>query len=356
MKQFPKWFGPRCRRGWPMLLVWAVVGAVSGCGNGPSAREAQAPASGNAIERTAARGPVAMTVRLSPSHPRLSDLVHLEVAIEAPRDVEITPPAFGKSLGDFLIRDYSVRPLESRGEKLLQRMQYQLEPAHAGLLLIYSVAAEFIDRRPDAESRGEATVIESDPIEITVSSEFDDAVPDLAQLAPMMAPREVPSRVSDLVYGSVALLAGVLACCLWFWRRRKPAAKAAVSLSPGEIARQELDRLLAENLPERGLYKEFFLRLTGIVRQYIEETTGLRAPEQTTEEFLADMRKRATFTPEQAARLAEFLEAADMIKYAGQNPRSGQIDDSIARAREFILLEKTPVANRHLVPMVPVAR
>jgi hypothetical protein len=52
---------------------------------------------------------------------------------------------------------------------------------------------------------------------------------------------------------------------------------------------------LAENLPARGAFKEFYLRLTGIVRQYIEGTTGIRAPEQTTEEFLRDVRSSNTF-------------------------------------------------------------
>ena len=39
---------------------------------------------------------------------------------------------------------------------------------------------------------------------------------------------------------------------------------------------------------------------------------------------------------EQSHRLKEFLEAADMVKYAGQRPDALQIDTSIARAKEFI--------------------
>ena len=81
--------------------------------------------------------------------------------------------------------------------------------------------------------------------------------------------------------------------------------------------------LLAENLPAHGLVKEFYLRLTGIVRQYVEDTTGIRAPEQTTEEFLRDMRSSSVFPADRSARLAEFLEAADLVKYAGQEPRRG---------------------------------
>ena len=92
------------------------------------------------------------------------------------------------------------------------------------------------------------------------------------------------------------------------------------------------------------MVKEFYLRLTGIVRQYVEDTTGIRAPEQTTEEFLRDMRSRTVFPPERSVQLAEFLEAADLIKYAGQQPGEGQIDQAIARAFEFVNLKATPTA------------
>ena len=122
-------------------------------------------------------------------------------------------------------------------------------------------------------------------------------------------------------------------------RRRKHRPVEPRRLTPEEIAQAALAGLLAENLPGRGLVKEFYLRLTGIVRQYVEDTTGIRAPEQTTEEFLRDMRSRAVFPPERSARLAEFLEAADLVKYAGQQPGQDQLDESIARAHEFVNLK-----------------
>ncbi|HUP81902.1 MAG TPA: hypothetical protein VM260_25345, partial [Pirellula sp.] len=43
-----------------------------------------------------------------------------------------------------------------------------------------------------------------------------------------------------------------------------------------------------------------------------------------------------TFSTVQSYRLKEFLEAADMVKYAGQQPDSLQIGTSILRAKEFI--------------------
>ena len=42
--------------------------------------------------------------------------------------------------------------------------------------------------------------------------------------------------------------------------------------------------------------------------------------------------------------LAEFLEAADLVKYAGQQPELGQLDLAIARAHEFVNLQQSPAA------------
>ena len=117
----------------------------------------------------------------------------------------------------------------------------------------------------------------------------------------------------------MATVLAVIAVVLLRRRKRRPVAVR--KQTPEEIAQAALTRLLAENLPARGLVKEFYLRLTGIVRQYVEDTTGIRAPEQTTEEFLRDMRSRSVFSRERSVRLAEFLEAADMVKYAGQTAR-----------------------------------
>ena len=131
-----------------------------------------------------------------------------------------------------------------------------------------------------------------------------------------------------------------------FLRRRASGVATERKRSPEEIASEALVVLLAEDLPGQGLFKDFYVRLTGIVRVYIEETTGLRAPEQTTEEFLRELRTRATFSAERSIQLQEFLEAADMVKYAGQQPGIEQIELSSRRAQEFIAGESTASSIR----------
>jgi len=323
------------------LLVVLVPVAVAGCGVGDRKDHASSAAQGDAIERTAEKGPVKLSVRVWPRAPRLSDLLQMEVRVESQPGVEIKPPAFGQAVGDFLIRDYSERPPEA-GTAGQRRFHYELEPAHAGKHLIRSVAIEFVDKRPGSERSGEPALIETEPLEVNVTSELGNEAPSLAKLQPMVPPQAVP-QTTALGWMAAAGAAGVLAVLgFMLLRRRKRRPVEPRRQTPEEIAHAALARLLAEDLPARGLVKEFYLRLTGIVRQYVEDTTGIRAPEQTTEEFLRDIRSRAVFPPDRSVRLADFLESADLVKYAGQMPQEGQIDQAIARAQEFVNLGPAP--------------
>jgi hypothetical protein len=306
---------------------------LAGCG--VTGTRDSVPQPEDVIERKAEKGPVKLLVRVWPREPRLSDLVEMEVRVESQPGVEIKPPAFGQAVGDFLVRDYSERPPEA-GDRNTRRFHYQLEPAHAGTHLIRSVAVEFTDRRSGSEAAREPAFVETDPLELTVTSELGDEAPDLAKLEPMLPPRAIPAQFAAGWVAAIAAAVVLVGAALVLVRRQKRRVLVPRPKTPEEIAHAALAALLAENLPARGLIKEFYLRLTAIVRKYIEETTGIRAPEQTTEEFLRDIRSCEAFAPERSVRLAEFLEAADMIKYAGQEPREGQIEEAISRAREFV--------------------
>ena len=107
-------------------------------------------------------------------------------------------------------------------------------------------------------------------------------------------------------------------------------------MSPIERALTELERLLRRNLPGHGLYKDFYIELTMVVRRYIERSHHIRAPEQTTEEFLAAASKHPLFTPEVLSQLKIFLESADLVKFAGQKANQEMTGQATEKARLYI--------------------
>ncbi|MCA1810259.1 MAG: hypothetical protein LC725_12570, partial [Lentisphaerae bacterium] len=108
---------------------------------------------------------------------------------------------------------------------------------------------------------------------------------------------------------------------------------------PRARALYELQRLMSAGLPGSGKVKDFFVELTMIVRRYIERAHAIRAPEQTTEEFLAGVAGDTRFREEVLEKLREFLKAADLVKFAAWHPEDAAIERAVSTARDYIETE-----------------
>jgi hypothetical protein len=73
-----------------------------------------------------------------------------------------------------------------------------------------------------------------------------------------------------------------------------------------------------------------------IVRRYIERRHRVRAPEQTTQEFLRAVSSDPRFAPQVVERLKQFLEAADLVKFAAWTPDSGAVENAVSSARDYL--------------------
>ena len=89
-------------------------------------------------------------------------------------------------------------------------------------------------------------------------------------------------------------------------------------------------------LLEKGEAKLFYLRLSNVLRHYIEDRFGLRAPEQTTEEFLVELRQGQPFGSAHKELLQSFLEHCDLVKFAELQPTRGEAETTVALCRRFI--------------------
>lgn len=340
------------------VVLLALVTTSVGCNSsGPINRKVKSTSSNDErIVRVSDSKGVTLSVEVAPKEPKLSDLVDLTITITYPTTIRIEPPVFGQSVGDFAIRDYSERTNSSANTSksdqgtapqsssdTTQVIRYKLEPMFSGKHLIRSIPIVMIEKSDDGEEVRE--ILQSEPFEVLVVSEFGEVSSDLSQVDPMIDP--VTPKQSSLWLGLVALAVGLTAAAILLAviRKRKSLPVVVPRLSPEEAAKIALSQLVAEELPSKGLVKEFYLRLTGIVRVFIEGKTGLRAPEQTTEEFLRDMRASTYFDGPQANRLQEFLTAADLVKYAGQTPDESHIRESLQRAEEFIAMRFSSEAN-----------
>ena len=112
-------------------------------------------------------------------------------------------------------------------------------------------------------------------------------------------------------------------------------------MSPIERAWVELDRLLKKGLPGRGRYKDFYVELTMVVRRYVQRKYGIKAPHLTTEEFFAELSKSNNQSIEQSNSLRQFLESADLVKFAGVEATPDMADAATDSARGYLKSDST---------------
>lgn len=117
------------------------------------------------------------------------------------------------------------------------------------------------------------------------------------------------------------LLVGLMLFFLYkYWQRRQEGVEAPEVVIPAhEWAFSQLGQLQGENLPEKGDYKEFYSRLSYILRAYIERRYDIPALERTTREILKSGIEDE-IDSEQYAVLKQGLERADRVKYAKFTP------------------------------------
>jgi hypothetical protein len=294
----------------------------------------EAQAAGSVVEC----GPVKLTVDIAPAKARLSDEPILTLTIENLPGVEVEKPPFGEVLGSLRILD-SREPLlkVSDGREITEKV-LTLEPTAVGRFTIDPISVAFRDKRPGADGRPQS--LTSKPITVEITSAYEKQTPSLDDLHAAAGPVALSWRIPFWIWAVVALVIACATTGIWLWRRRngEKAALASV-LSPEELARRELRKLADSGWMETDV-KRYFVEVTAVVRRYVERTTGIRAPEQTTEEFLREMSRTNRFVGSGVSptALKDFLESADLVKFAAHPPRREDIEESFHRAETFIEL------------------
>jgi hypothetical protein len=118
--------------------------------------------------------------------------------------------------------------------------------------------------------------------------------------------------------------AGLAAVAWWAIRRagRRSALASAdtVALPPHVKAHRALQRLHKAARTTPAEIEAFYVDVSAVLRTYLEERFGVRAPERTTEEFLRELDAGSGPLCEHRRELARFLGQCDLVKFAAQLP------------------------------------
>ena len=269
----------------------------------------------------------------------IGDPIRYTISVTAAADIEVEIPLLGEQVGDFTVLDFGELPPRDENGQVVTGRWFRLTTFETGQHLLPGPTIRY-------RHHGERERIDGNDVSITVVSLLAEAGqnPELRDIKP---PETLPFDWRP--YGLVAVAGLVLAGLgggLFFYLRR-PAPAVAPPVPPAsQVALEALDRLHARGLIEKQRFETYYVSLSAIVREYLENGLNLRAPEMTTEEFLSAAARDHQLSPVQQARLAEFLSQADLVKFARHRPGLEESQAAYRAARRFVE-ETRPPQDQH---------
>lgn len=261
----------------------------------------------------------------------IGDKITYTIRVSAPSDIKIEFPQFAENLGGFAVKDFGGRKKKNFFKKeIIWEQWYALDTYTTGK---YQIPATVIKYKTPG-GKEESLSVPAVAIEVKSILMLDGKEPtDIKDIKP---PLEFARKwwlwilISSL---TIFIIAGVL---VYFLLKTAKAQKILAAPKAHEIAYRALDSLKESDLLKNGLVSEYFFRLSLIVRQYLENRFYLRAPEMTTEEFLQAMKESDKLSSQIKSLLKDFLQQADMVKFAKYGPTAAEILGAFNAARRLV--------------------
>lgn len=283
-----------------------------------------------AIPDSPAQESVRVTARVEPGEVLIGDRFRYVVEVDAVEGTEVMVPVLGGAIGLFNIVDFGDEPARVENGRVRVTRWYSLVGFETGEPFLPGPEVRF--RRGDANWE----VATGNSVSIRVQSLLDRD-PNAADIRDIKPPESVPFDWTPYaILAALLLLMGAAGWGIyWLWTRPRRAVPAPARPAH-EIALEALAQLKQQGLVEAGEIAAFYIGLTNIVRVYLEDGLNLRAPEMTTEEFLATAGSDERLDPKQRRILSEFLMQADLVKFARAVPTMRDCDAAYDAAQRFI--------------------
>ena len=155
------------------------------------------------------------------------------------------------------------------------------------------------------------------------------------------------------IIAAVLLLLIVAFVYFVFIRKKKfPFLQTQKKLPPFDRAIQDLKELQNSKYLIQSQHKEYYTRLTDIVKAYLEEEVHILAKESTTDELLTKInllqeKGKLNLSQETITNLKRVLQTADLVKFAKNKPS----DDNAEYDRETI--ENVVIKTKEAIPLEP---
>ncbi len=315
------------------LLISLLLALASPAESGEQvARDVHASAP-QPLRRTWTRGPLELTLSVSDAVPLAAETVAVRLQALAAEAFQLELPTLDDWPKDFQIgQTQRSGPTIGPDGRTSWELRFDLDVLRAGTYELPALPVKF--RRDESD---DWTTVATEPVSIEFRSLLGDD-PDRAAPRPNPGPAELPRgplpwlAIAAVVLGIALAVASLVGLIVWQSRRPRP----PVLVSAYRKAMDAIHRIETSGLLDRGGVDRFYTELSDVVRHYVEDRYGLRAPEQTTEEFLQELARQPVLDKAQGQSLARFLEQSDLVKFARVRPTSSEGEAALRAAREFV--------------------
>ena len=313
-----------------LLISTLILVAFGGCSQSKPSEDQQRHRPESKVEK----GPVEMIVRADRSEARIAEPISVAVEVRALKGVDVKFPQAEKKLGPFEIMnvdDAPDVPIDG-GKGRLWTRKFALESLKSGKLKIPAVTVDFTDNRNPAKPIH--SQLTSQELELQIASVLE-AKPDPTKFRDIKGTVEIPAEknytwISTMI-GSLIGTALISALAMLAIRMKRNRI-----LTADQWALSQLARLQDDGLVEAGQIEGFYVRLTNIIRAYIERRFTIHAPNRTTREFLEEAHAHPRLE-EYRGELRENLQSADMVKFAKFRPAQNECQDTMETAKNFVV-------------------
>lgn len=282
-----------------LLAIILLAGAITAAGPGCSRKTPAQPASHD----------FRAEVSLSTNAIRVGDVLTLELRIDHPEGGRLSVPDPGRD------KDIVIRHRDSRTETLDNQW---VRTVATFVLTSFTVGEHSLPTGTVTYTSGDATPL-STPFPAASFSVLSVLAPTNSEPRDIKGlvswPGVFPRWLSGLLLVAALAVAAALAV-RHFLLKPRTILQYPPEAPPHETALRRLRELLTRGWIESAQAEAFYVELSSIVRQYIEDRFALRAPERTTEEFIREAANSRLLSTTHQQLVAGFLEQSDLVKFA----------------------------------------
>ncbi|HUL43154.1 MAG TPA: hypothetical protein VLY03_02240 [Bacteroidota bacterium] len=275
---------------------------------------------------------VSAVASVDSNHILIGDWLQLHLDVRHSKEFAVRFPLLPDSLNGIQVVRRNSPVITQSGDSVSESASFIITAFDSGMHIIPPLPVEY-SRAGDTSKKYVQTL----PIVFTVAG---IAVDTSKAIKDIKSPMSVGITFAELLPYLIGLIvvAG-LVWLIWYIMKKRARGEPLIPEEPprpsGEVALEELLALEGERMWQRGLVKEYYSRLTDIVRLYIERRFAVLAMESTSDEILAAERIRGL---ENGVRdlLRDVLLRADLVKFAKFQPLPQENESSLASSRAFV--------------------